>query len=92
MKLSVTGVVEQRPSPTFFWIALFGILDFTCFIGLNMLFWQSQTGHVTWLLVKAVMHLVPPFIWLIGGIIVLFWLLLMQRLWRPPAVSMRQSS
>ena len=65
-----------------FWTILLAALLFIICIGVNLLVWQSQIGQVALRLANVVVHLVPPFIWLGGGIIVVLWLVVLRYLWR----------
>lgn len=86
MKLSLTGTVGKRPSPTPLWIILLAVPLFTVFVGLNLLLWQSQVGQMVRLLLKVVIHLIPLFIWLGGGTLVALWLVVLRWLWQPQSV------
>ncbi|MFZ1397221.1 MAG: hypothetical protein WAS33_10010 [Candidatus Promineifilaceae bacterium] len=82
MKLSLSETVGKRPFSLSFWLILLAAPSFIVITGVTMLLWQSQLGQVAWLLVKVTFHLIPPFIWLGGGTIVVFWLLVLRRLWQ----------
>lgn len=81
MKLSLRETVGKRPFPTSFWIIFLAVPGFIVSTGVNLLLWQSQIGQMGLLLVKVVIHLMPPFIWLGGGAIVVLWLVVLRRLW-----------
>jgi hypothetical protein len=80
MKLNLTETIGKRPYISFFWVILLTAPLFIVFIGVNLLLWQSQIGQAALLLAKVAMHLIPPFIWLGGGTIVAFWLMVLRRL------------
>lgn len=82
MKLSLTETVGKRPYPLSFWIILLTVSFFIVFAGVNLLLWQTQFGRVAWLLAKVTLHLIPPFIWLVGGTVVALWLVVLRRLWQ----------
>jgi hypothetical protein len=82
MKLSLTETVGERPYPLSFWLILLAVLCFIVFAGVNLLLWQSHLGRVAWLLAKVTLHLIPPFVWLGGGTIVVLWLVVLRYLWR----------
>ena len=86
MKLSLTGMVGKRPYPPSFWVILLAAPASIIFVGANLWLWQSQIVWPIWLLAKVAIHLIPPFIWLGGSLIVALWLMVLKRLWQTPSV------
>lgn len=58
---------------------LLGILSMA---GCTLLLWQSLLGQTLMVLTRLSLHLIPPFFWLAGLLIVILWLMVMAKAWR----------
>lgn len=82
MRISVQRAAKKRLRGYPWELIAVGFVGFVLWLGTAVALTHSQLGQIVRLLIKVVIHFIPPLIWLGGGGLVLLWLIVLNYLWR----------